>query len=100
MDDTDYSSSDEEEIEADGQNVEIPLDIPSVSPVIPSAPPFSQKRSHVSSSLDSDKDIPSLEQNSLQLVMAHPNPTGWVKVSKKKGKKSRVAVTAHSGLAP
>jgi len=97
MDDTDSSSSDEEEIKADGQNVEISLDAPLVNLTVPSAPQFSQKHSHISKSSDSDKDILQSEKNSLQLVMAQPNSTGWVKLSKKKGKKCRLAVTALSG---
>ena len=72
------------------------MDAPSANPADSSAPPISQKHSHVSSSSDSDKDIPLPEQNSLQLVMAHPNSTGWVKVSKKKGKKCRLEVSAHT----
>ena len=76
MDDTDSSSSNEEEIEEDGQNDEISLESPLANPAIPSAPPISQKRSHVSSSSDSDKDIPPPEKNILQLVMSHPNSTG------------------------
>ena len=99
--DTDYSSSDEEELEAeleaDGQNNETLSEAPSGCPEVPSAPPISQKRSHDSTSSDSDKDIPPPEQNSLQLVTTHPNSTGWIKVGKKKGKKCRVAVTTHSG---
>jgi len=96
-DNSDSSSSDEEEIVADGQNVEILLEAPLDDPANPSVSQISQKRSHLSSSSDSDKDIPPPGQNSLQLVMAQPNSTGWVKVSKKKGKKCRVIVTAPSG---
>lgn len=58
MDETYSSSSDEEEFEEDGQNDEILLDAPSVSPTVPSAPSVSQKRSHVSLSSYSDKDVP------------------------------------------
>ena len=101
MYDLDFSSSDEEETEAvlqndeatvaDVQNDVIPMETPSGAPAVSSDPQFSLKRSHFSSSSDSDKDIPPPVQNSLQLVMAQPNSTGWVKVNKKKGKKCRVA---------
>lgn len=97
MDDADSSSSDEEEIEADGEKVESPMDIPSASPEDPFAPPISQKRSHLSSSSDSDKDIPPSGQSSLQMVPAQPSTDGWVRVGKKKGKKCRLEVSTHTG---
>eukprot|EP00253_Pinus_taeda_P028504 PITA_28504 len=59
-----------EETKADMQNDEIPMDAPSIDLVVPSHPQISHKRSRLSSSSDSDKDIPPLVQNSLQLVMA------------------------------
>jgi len=96
-DDSDSSSSDEEEIVADGQNIEIPLDAPLDDPANPSGSQIHQKCSHFTSSSDSEKDISMPEQNSLQLVSAQPNSTDWVKVSKKKGKKSHVTVTTPAG---
>lgn len=96
MEDSDSASSDEEEIVVDGLNAEIPLDAPLDDPANPSVSQISQKRSHFTSSSDFEKDFPPPGQNSLQLVSAHPNSTEWVKVSKKKGKKSRVTVTAPS----
>jgi hypothetical protein len=97
MEDSDSTSSDEEEIVADGMNAEIPPDAPLDDPANPSVSQISQKRSHFTSSSDSEKDFPPPGQNSLQLVSAQPNSTEWVKVSKKKGKKSRVTVTIPSG---
>ena len=73
MDDTDSSSSDEEEIEADGENVGISMDAPPTSVADPSAPPISQKHTHESSSSDSDKDFLPPTPDSLQLVMAQPS---------------------------
>ena len=97
MDDSDSSSLDEEEIVADGQNVEILLEARLDDLTNPTFSQISQKRYHLSSSSDSDKDIPPPGQNSLQLVTTQPNSIRWVKVSKKKGKKSRVIVTSPSG---
>ena len=97
MDDIESFSSDEEGTKAKGQNVEQPKDKPSASTVDPSAPLISQKRTHESSSSDSDKETPSSVQNSLQLVPAHPSHNGWVQVSKKKGRKCHLEVSTHSG---
>jgi len=87
----------DEEIEADLQNEEIPKDAPSAHPEAPSNQQISQKRSHFPSSSDSDKDDQPSEQNNLQLVMTQPSSTGWIKVSKKKGKKCRFAGNNPSG---
>lgn len=69
----------------DEENLEHPKDSPSDRAVDPSAPLFSQKRSHVSSPSDSDKESPPLAQNSLQVVPIQLDQNGWVKVSKNKG---------------
>ena len=58
MDDIESFNSDEEEIEAKGENVEHPKDTPSASPEDPSTPPILQKCIHESSTSDSDKDTP------------------------------------------
>ena len=46
----------DEEVEADMQNEEIPGDPPSAVPEAPSNPQISQKRAHLSSSSDSEKE--------------------------------------------
>ena len=97
MDDIESSSSDEEDIEVDEENLEHPKDSPSARAVDPSAPLFSQKRSHVSSPSNSDKESPPLAQNSLLVVPVQPDQNGWVKVSKRKGKKCRLEDFAHAG---
>ena len=96
MDDLDSSNFDEEDIEVEGEN----LDAPPAHPEDLTAPPTSQKRTHESSSSDSDKDIPPLVQSSLQVVPVQPSHNGWVKVSKKKGKKCRIEDSTHSGSTP
>ena len=58
MDDIEPSSSDEEYLEVDEENLEQPKDPPSVSAIDPSASLFSQKRPHESSPSDSDKESP------------------------------------------
>ena len=87
MDDIESSSSDEEDIEVEEENLEHLKDSPSAHPEDPSAPLILQKRSHESSSFDSDKETPPLAQNSLQVVLVQPDQNGWFKVIKKKGKK-------------
>lgn len=87
----------DEEIEADMQNEEIPRDAPSAVPKVPSNPQISQKRSHLSSSSDSKKDAQPSEESNLQLVTSQPSSTGWIKVSKKKGKKCRFVENNPSG---
>ena len=97
MDDLDTFSSDEEDNEVDEENLEHPKDSPSACPEDPSAPPITQKRSHETSSSDSNKETPPLAQNCLQVVPVQPEQNGWVKVSKKKGKKCRLEDSAHAG---
>ena len=66
----------------------------------PEHPPdttITQKRSHDSTSSDSDKEAPLLENSNLQIVPAHTHQDGWVKVNKKKGKKLRVENSTNSG---
>jgi len=60
MDDIESSSSDEEDIEVEEENLELPKDSPSARAEDPSAPLFSQKRAHKSSPSDSDKESPPL----------------------------------------
>ena len=96
MDDIESSSSDEEDIEVE-ENLQHPQDTSSAHDKDPSAPQISQKRSHEPSSSDSDKESPPLAQNSLQVVPVQPDQNGWVKVSKKKGKKFRLGDSAHAG---
>ena len=86
MDDIDSSSSDEEDIEVEGENLDPPKDAPLACPVDPTAPLISQKRTHESSSSDSDKETPPSMQNSLQVIPVQLAHNGWVTVSKKKGK--------------
>jgi len=57
---------------------------------------ISQKRAHETSS-ESDKEVPMIENSSLQIVLAHPPHDGWTKVNKKKGKKQCVVVSAPMG---
>ena len=84
-------------MEEEGEKDEHPQVTPSASPEDPSAPPFPQKCLHESSSSDADKETHSTVQNNLQLVPAEPNHNGWIKVSKNKGKKCHLEVSAHSG---
>lgn len=107
MDDLGFSSSEEEESEADEQvdeeietelqNEEISKDAPSAHQEAPSIQQISQKRTHLSSPSESDKDDQPSGQNNLQLVMTQANSTGWIKVSKKKGKKGRFEGNNPSG---
>ena len=97
MDDLEISSSDEEDIEVEEEHLEHPKDSPSACPEDPSAPLISQKHSYETSSSDSDKETPPLAQNSLQVVPIQPDQNGWVKVSKKKGKKCRLGDSTHAG---
>lgn len=97
MDDIESSSSDEEDIEVEKENLEHSKDSPSAHPEDPSAPLISQKRSHESSFSDSDKETPPLAHNCLQVVLIQPDHNGWVKVSKKKGKKCRLGDSTHVG---
>ena len=60
MDDLDSSSSDEEDIEVEGENLDHLQDAPPAHPKDLSAPPCSQKHTHESSSSDSDKETPPL----------------------------------------
>lgn len=68
MDDIESSSSDEEGIEVEEENLELRKDSPSAHAKDPFVPMFAQKRSHESSPSDSDKESPPLAQNSLQVV--------------------------------
>lgn len=68
MDDIEPSSSDEEDLEVDEENLEPPKDPPLVNAIDPSVPLFSQKCPHESSPSDSDKESPPLAQISLQVV--------------------------------
>ena len=70
MDDIESFSSNEEEIEAEGEDVEHTKDTPSASPEDPSEPPISQKCTHESSSSDSDKETPPIALNNKQVVPA------------------------------
>jgi len=58
---------------------------------------IAQKRVHLTSSSDSEKEGPPVEIPNLQVVMAHSPQDGWVEVKKRKGKKLRVEASAHSG---
>ena len=82
------------------ENLQHPQDTSSEHNKDPSAPLISQKRSHEPSSSDSDKESAPLAQNSLQVVPIQPDQNGWVKVSKKKGKKCRFGDSAHAGQTP
>lgn len=97
MDDIESSSSDEDDIEAEEENLEHPEDSPSACTKDPSAPLLSQKRTHESSPSGSDKESPPSAQICLQVVPVQPDHNGWVKVSKKKGKKCRLEDSAHAG---
>lgn len=98
MDDIEYSSSDEEDIEVEEENLEQLKDSPSAHTKDPFVPLFSQKCSLESLPSASDKESPPLAQNSLQVVRVQPDQNGWVKFSKKKKcKKCRLEDSAHVG---
>lgn len=97
MDDPDSSSSDEEGTGAEEANIENVKDSPMAGPEDPSAPPIPQKRTHETSSSDSDKESPPSAQNILQLVLVLPSHNDWIKVTKKKVKKCRLEVSTNSG---
>ena len=94
-----FSSSDEEVEEEDEEVMdEMPEQVsPSVHHEEATVTPTAQKRSHESSPSDSDKELLPPVQNSLQIVLDQPGPNGWVKVGKKKGKKSRPSVPTLGG---
>ena len=100
MKDLDLSSSGEEDIEVEEENQNPPRDAPPARPADSTDPPTSQKRSHESSSSNSDKETPPSTQISLQVVPVQEALNGWVTVSKKKGKKCRLGDSTHSGLTP
>lgn len=58
---------------------------------------IAQKRVHLTSSSESDKEGPSMEIPNLQVVVTHSPQDGWVEVKKRKGKKLRIVTSAHSG---
>lgn len=96
MDEVD-SSSDEEEGDAEGMEAMSAQDPPSTGPKESTVPPNSQKRIHESSPSDSDKESSPSAQLSLQIMPAQQSHLDWVKVGKKKGKKSRIVDSTHLG---
>ena len=95
--DSESSSSEDEAIDAEldqaPQSVVPSTDGPTHSSDIAIA----QKRVHMTSSSESEKEGPSLENPSLQVVVAHSPQDGWVEVKKKKGKNLLVETSAHFG---
>ncbi len=95
--DSDSSSSKDEDSDA-----EMDRDPPSVVPSTDglahsSDSAIAQKRVHLTSSSDSEKEGLPVEIPNLQVVIAHSPQDGWVEVKKRKGKKLRVEASAHSG---
>ena len=91
------SSSDDEgsdvELDQATQTMDPSIDTPAHTTVTE----ITQKRVHETSYSESDKEIPMLENPSLQVVLAHTPQDGWIKVNKKKGKKHRVETSTHVG---
>lgn len=87
---SDSSSSEDEESDAEPDQAPQSMDPPTDTPVPTTVSAVSQKRIHEASSSESDKEIPVLENSSLQVVLAHSPQDGWTKVNKKKGNKHRV----------
>ena len=79
MDDIDSFSSDEdkEEIEADAE-VAKQEDMTSADPDVLTGPTSAQKRSHETSSSDSDKNPTPSDTNRLQVILAQQPQDGWV----------------------
>lgn len=94
---SDSSSSEDEESDAEPKQVPQTMDPSTDTPAHTTVTTISQKRIHETSSSESDKEIPLLENSSLQVVLAHTPQDGWIKVNKKKGKKHRVENSAPVG---
>ena len=97
LEDLDSSSSEEEESDSDEEIATQQQPSPSDVPEKPLVLSVVQKRPHISSSSDSDKDAPPGSCSDLQVVSISPGPDGWVKVVNKKGKKFRIMHSTPSG---
>lgn len=94
---SDSSSSEDEESDAELNQAPQTMDLSTDTPAHTTVTAISQKCVHETSSSESDKEIPLLENSSLQVVLAHTPQDGWIKVNKKKGKKHRVENSAPVG---
>lgn len=91
------SSSEDEESDAESDQAPQSMDPSTDSPALTTVTSISQKCVHETSSSESDKEIPMLENSSLQVVLAHTPQDGWINVNKQKGKKHRVENSAPVG---
>ena len=73
---SDSSSSEDEESDADPNQAPQTMDPSTDTPVHTTVTTISQKRIHETSSSESDKGIPLLENSSLQVVLAHTPQDG------------------------
>lgn len=94
---SDSSSSKDEESDSEPDQAPQMMDPSTDTPTHTTVTTISQKCVHETSSSESDKEIPLMENSSLQVVLAHTPEDGWIKVNKKKGKKHRVEVSAPVG---
>lgn len=90
-------SMEKKDRESEPDQMQQPMEPPLVNMGIPQVSAISQKRPHETSSSDSEKESPMIENSNLQVVLAHLPRDGWTKVNKKKGKKSGGAVIAPLG---
>lgn len=90
-------SSEDEESDPETDQAPQPMDLPSDTKGPSLVATISQKRVHETSSSDSEKECPKIENSSLQVVLAHSSEVGWTKVNKKKGKKLCVTASAPVG---
>ena len=90
-------SSEDEESDSEPDQAPQPTDPPSDTKGHTHVTAISQKRAHETSSSESEKEIPKIENSSLQVILAHTPHDGWTKVNKKKGKKHCVVVSAPVG---
>ena len=90
-------SSEDEESDPETDQAPQPMDLPSDTKGPSLAAAISQKRTHETSSSDSEKECPKIENSSLQVVLAHSSEVGWTKVNKKQGKKLCVVASAPVG---
>lgn len=95
--DSDSSSSEDEGSDAKMDQAPHSVVPSTIGPVQSSDTAITQKRVHLTSSSDSEKEGSPVENANLQVVIAHSPHDGWVKVQKRKGKKFRVEASIHSG---
>lgn len=99
VENSDSSSSEDEDENSDEDLLQSPhFEATPTNGLAPSTDTaIAQKRVHLSSSSDSEKEGSPGEVLNIQVIVAHPPQNGWVEVKKRKGKKIRVDPSTLSG---